>query len=195
MPETAVLTPHVTAGHGRYWWLLSSRLGRFSEKRALITCIVILASLAGRAALLRYIPIPEPGVQDEFSYLLAADTFASGRLTNPTPPLWTHFETIHELMRPSYQSKFPPAQGLALAMGQVVFGHPWFGVWLSVAAMTAAIYWACAGWLPNRWALLGGVVALLKVGMITYWSTSYFGGAVAAGAGALVIGAVPRLRR
>jgi hypothetical protein len=201
MPETAVETPQRPASQTtkrktwRYWPLLNRGLGRFSRKHGLIACLLIAASLAGRVALLPIAPIPHPGIQDEFSYLLAADTFASGRLTNPTHPLWRHFETVHEIMRPSYQSKFPPAQGMVLALGEVLFGHPWFGVWLSVAAMTGAIYWACACWLPSRWALLAGIIALLKIGMITYWSSSYWGGAVAAGAGALVIGAVARLRR
>ena len=158
-------------------------------------CLLAVLSLAGRAALLPWIPMPKPGIQDEFSYLLAADTLAAGRLTNPMHPLWVHFETMHELVRPTYQSKYPPLQGLILATGQVIFGNPWFGVWLSIGVMCAAIYWALCGWLPPKWALLGGVLALLRVGFLNYWSESYWGGAATAIGGALIVGAVPRLRR
>ena len=161
----------------------------------LVTILLVALSLGGRALLLPWVPIPKPAIQDEFSYLLAGDTYASGRLTNPKHPLWIHFETVHLLVQPTYQSKYPPVQGLWLALGQITFGNPWFGIWLSMAAMTAAIYWALAGWLPPKWALLGGVLAFLRIGFLNYWSESYWGGAAAAMAGALVIGAVPRLRR
>ena len=63
---------------------------------------------------------PAPCEHDEFGYLLSAETFRAGRLTNPTPRHWEHFETLHQTMRPSYQSKYPPAQALFLAAGMAL---------------------------------------------------------------------------
>src|SRR5213083_3043053 len=150
--------------------------------------------LAARAALLPIWPIPKPSIYDEFSYLLQADTFAHGRLANPAHPLWRFFESIYILQQPTYASRFPPAQGLVMAVGQVLFGHPWFGVWLSAGLLAAALCWALQGWLPAGWALLGAFIGL-DLYLFSYWMNSYWGGAVTAIGGALVTGAWVRIVR
>ena len=98
-----------------------------------------------RALLLPILPVPRPAIQDEFSYLLASDTFASGRLANPTPALAEHFETLQELIRPVYASKYPPLSGLVMAAAQKLTGQPWVGVWLSMGVLCARAVLGAAG--------------------------------------------------
>src|SRR6202035_141177 len=107
---------------------------------------------------------------------------------NPTPAMWTHFETIHVSMHPTYMSMYFPGQGLLLAASKVLTGHPWYGVLCMSALMCAAICWMLQAWLPPTWALLGGMLAVLRIGLFSYWIDTYHGGgSLVALGGALVL--------
>ena len=164
-------------------------------RRKTLSCIGLgVLVFVVRAALLPVWPIPKPVIYDEFSYLLQADTFAHGRLASSAHPLWPFFESIYILQQPTYASRFPPASALMMAVGQLLFGHPWFGVLLTAALLAAALCWALQGWLPSGWALLGAFIGL-ELCLFSYWMNSYWGGAVAGLGGALVIGAWVRIVR
>jgi hypothetical protein len=176
-------------------WQKSARwANRLASKTML--CMLILAALPVvlRLLMLHTSPIPTPLGADDFSYLLLGDTLAHFRLTNPTHPMHQFFETLFVLQEPSYSSIYPLGPGLALAFGQLVFRQPWAGIALATAAFSSLCYWMLRAWTRPVWALLGGVLAAIEFGPLSHWMNTYWGGALAAAAGCLVFGSLPRLR-
>jgi hypothetical protein len=167
----------------------------FAQKRRRACVLVFLWSCLGRLALLPIEPFRAPNIHDEFTYLLASDTFAHGRLTNPTPPQWRHFEAFYVLMQPTFASKYGAAQPLFMALEQRLLGTPRAGILLSMALAAASLCWMLQAYLPAEWAFLGGLLAVVRISWFSYFGNGYWGGSVAMMGGCLLLGGAARLAR
>jgi hypothetical protein len=175
--------------------LLRTRTERLAPRTALSMALLVGLVILLRVLLLPRFPVPVPGVYDEFSHLLAADTLLHFRLANPAHPLHQFFETFFVLQQPTYSSIYPLGQGLLLAVGRLLGGVPWTSIVFCTAALPALVYWMLRAWTTPGWALLGGFLALFEFGPLSQWMNSYWGGSLTAVAGCLVFGALPRLCR
>ncbi|MFN7829505.1 MAG: hypothetical protein ACK5RR_16180 [Acidobacteriota bacterium] len=183
--------PHL----GRSWFrVVEKRLGRVARHRWQSCALVGGLTLGISVAISLLVRWPQPVIADEFSYLLAADTFAAGRLANPPHPFWPHFESLHVLQQPVYASKYQPAQGLILAFSQQVTSTPVVGVWLVVTLGVLAVSWMLRAWLSNRLALLGGLLAAIHP-IVLEWGQNFWGGGLPLLGGALTLGATGRIWR
>ena len=177
------------------WWKrVEPRATRLAQRTVWSMALLAGLPVVLRLALLAHHPVPTPDVYDEFSHLLVADTLRHLRLANAMHPMHRFFETFFVLQEPTYSSIYPLGQGLLLALGWTVFGTPWTGVILATAAFCAFCYWMLRGWTTPGWALAGGVLAVVQFGPLNQWMNDYWGGSLAAVAGCLVFGALPRLR-
>ncbi len=181
------------AWHYRPFRALNLRAKEFSrDRRAAIISVMLLAGV-GRLLLMPLLGFPKAGIADEFGYLLSADTFLHGRLTNPTHSMWIHFETFNVFHIPTYQSQYPFGSSAVLALAKLALGHCWWGVFLITVLLCGAVVWALQAWVPPYWAWVAGIFVALRIGLFHYWMNSYWGGSLAALGGVMVMGSLPRL--
>jgi len=166
----------------------------FAERTGWCMLAFALLPIVLRLLLLGRFPVPTPGVSDDFSYLLSADTLLHFRLANPAHPLHQFFETFFVLQQPTYSSIFPLGQAIFLAIGRLLTGNAWAGVALTTGAVAALCYWMLRAWISPGWAFIGGLLAAIEFGPLSQWMNSFWGGAVSSCAGCLVFGALPRLK-
>jgi hypothetical protein len=97
------------------------------------------------------------------------------------------------LQHPFYVSVRPVGDGLIMALGQILTGIPWIGVLIANAAMCCALHWMLASVFGRPWPLIGSGILILRMSVFTLFVNSYWGQALAATGGMIVLGVALRV--
>jgi len=144
------------------------------------------------ACVASWMPVPEPKIHDEFSYLLAGDTFALGRLCKSAASSVAFLRYFSRHSAPNLWSMYPPCAGGRARDGQLL-GSSMDRRPVSAAAMCVAIDLDVAGWMRRMGAAgRGWVLVFLRFGLFSYWMNSYWARRAAIG-GAASHGTFPRI--
>lgn len=136
---------------------------------------------------------PEPSTPLAHARLLAAETFASGRLANPSIPGGSLLQTYLTLQEPAYSAVSSPGPALFLALG-LLGGDPLLGIWLSAGLLGLSVAWMIRGYASLRWAVIGSLITTIWFGALSFWTQSYDGSVTVAIGLALAWGASRRYR-
>lgn len=180
----------------RLKWIRPDRIFAKTPSRVAIITVTLAAALlpaSWRLALLPWRPSPEPQIHDEYAHLLVADTLIAGRLANPPHALWRQLDTLYVLQHPAYAAIYPIGQGAILGAGKFFAGNPWFGIVFATAIMCGSIAWVLFELVPQKWAAIGVLPIAFTYGL--QWVDSYWGGSFCAFGGAILFGAILRLRK
>lgn len=101
----------------------------------------------------------------------------------------------HTLYDPTYSSKYPPGQSLFLAAGQVLFGHPFYGVVIETALMIFLLCLTLCIWTSLWPAALVSIALAIFFQPPMYWVDSYWGGSAAVCGAALLMIAIGWYKR
>ncbi|MBL8808825.1 MAG: hypothetical protein JNM43_01500, partial [Planctomycetaceae bacterium] len=129
--------------------------------------IEVPGAVRGQSSLVRFCELP-PAYHDEFSYLLQAKTFLSGRLSYPPMTVAGDvFHQVHVLNRPVTASRYFPWTGVWM-MPFVARNVPWLGHWIAGALATAFFHRALLRVLNPQAALIGALMIAVSPGLAVF---------------------------
>jgi hypothetical protein len=109
-----------------------------------------------------------PAYHDEYSYLLQAKTFLTGRFSVPSHPTAPRlFDQMHVVNEGRFASRYFPGTGLWM-MPFVAAGNPYWGHWLAGALASMFVFWSGCELGGRGVGLTAGLLTALSPGLALF---------------------------